>query len=513
MEILKTLIRAVPARKLKTLRLPHAPLPGESSSKLYDLYSGISTGRFDDDGSAAQSLYGTTKPGNKFSKPKYDLRAQLLRLLPFVMLEKPKLPKPYPAIYQCYAEWTAIKLLYTLGTTQAAVKLLKKLLRKAEQYEPYEIVIGGYRLLRAYHGNTTGSQSSLKDIEQKLIQSLSLQAADMAAESAYYHLISHYVQDKSTKVFIAQQAAEALEKLKPQVPGSPSNNFFFKYKMIELIHHMSLYHYKEAISICEEADCFFRGKPFFYPQHLVIFQYQWIVSSIQLGQFDQARQIVRASLNILRKGSFNWYKAKKLEAQVALYEKDYLRAYQITVQVARRKQKPEGHPVLHEEWILIEAYMKLLAMAGLIQLPQGQPRLRPFRLQRFMNEFTIFSQDKRGMNIPVLAAQILFLISKSDFGQAIDRFGAIEKYAFRHLKAEELTRSRVFFRTLSQLADAGFAVEKAKELRQEFLLNLSAQPQAPKNYHIEIIPYEDLWPLLSILLEQARKAKRNTANL
>ena len=117
---------------------------------------------------------------------------------------------------------------------------------------------------------------------------------------------------------------------------------------------------------------------------------------------------------------------------------------------------------------------------------------------KFLNSIPIYSKDKRGMNIPILIIQILFLIVKKDYGQLIDRMESIQKYSSRYLRADANIRSNCFINMLLQIPKANFhkiGVERKSQKYYDKLLTNSIKI-SNQAIEVEIIPYEDLWEFI-----------------
>ena len=113
------------------------------------------------------------------------------------------------------------------------------------------------------------------------------------------------------------------------------------------------------------------------------------------------------------------------------------------------------------------------------------------------------------MNIPLLIAQMAFLIIRGEYSKAIDRIEALEKYSSRYLKDSDTFRSNCFIKMLVVIPKQGFnqkAVERHAEKFYDRMINseieLIVQP-----FEIEIMPYENLWEILMGHLSQKHHFK------
>ena len=107
-----------------------------------------------------------------------------------------------------------------------------------------------------------------------------------------------------------------------------------------------------------------------------------------------------------------------------------------------------------------EAYLYYLRESNLI-LPEEDEKamISRFRMARFLNETPLYNKDRRGLNIPILIFQILFLILTKRYDETIDRIEAIEKYTTRYLKKDDNFRSNCFVKMLLRYVVQLFAVE------------------------------------------------------
>ena len=131
------------------------------------------------------------------------------------------------------------------------------------------------------------------------------------------------------------------------------------------------------------------------------------------------------------------------------------------------------------------------------------PKTRKFSVNKFLNDTPIFSKDKRGLNIPILIAQILFLIHQKKYDKVIDRIDAIERYCTRYLRKDDTFRSNCFIKMLLQIPVSGFHKNGLERRASRYYKELLSNPIEVSNqsHDVEIIPYEDLWELALNSLE------------
>ncbi len=267
--------------------------------------------------------------------------------------------------------------------------------------------------------------------------------------------------------------------------------------MIQTIIYTSRNDYAATAEVCEDAIRFFEQKQFESKLPLQAFYYQLVVCYTQMRAFDKGQQIISRYQSIFDEGSFNWFKLQELYLLLSMHTQHYTdawRCHQSVVQHARFESQP---PQIREMWKIYGAYVHYLRQAGKVEGVEDLPEAGKFRMGKFLNEIPTFSQDKRGMNIPILIVQILFLISEREYALAIDRIEAIEKYCSRYLKQNDTFRSNCFIKMLLQMPAASFHQEAVFRKAQKHLEQLQSMPLeiANQTHEIEIIPYEDLWTM------------------
>jgi hypothetical protein len=116
---------------------------------------------------------------------------------------------------------------------------------------------------------------------------------------------------------------------------------------------------------------------------------------------------------------------------------------------------------------------------------------------KFINEISLFSKDKGGMNISILIIQILYAIAEKDYTKSSDRIDGIAKYCSRYLKDDSTFRSNTFIKMLLQIPQANFHREASTRKTEKLFKQLQTVPLASANqaHEIEIIPYEVLWEM------------------
>lgn len=267
--------------------------------------------------------------------------------------------------------------------------------------------------------------------------------------------------------------------------------------LIRLFIHTSINEYERTIEVCDEAVALFEAKSYQASVPLQVFYYQLLVTHTQLKQYDRGKIAAQKCLALLTEGSFNWFKYQELYFILSMHTRQYQDAYNLFKETISHRKFQYLPASIVETWKIFEAYLHYLIDIGQVYPEAGDNHFNKFRLGRFLNDTPLFARDKRGMNIPILIIQILFMVQQQKYDEAIDRIEAIEKYSSRYLRKDDTYRSNCFIKMLLEIPKSSF--HRAAVLRKsgKFRKKLEEVPLdvANQTHEIEIIPYEDLWEM------------------
>ncbi len=501
MQALKELAYIVTKNKLRSVDL--IAESAENKTKISEFYEGILAGKFSTDDDAARFFYESDKNYSGYQKLKSNLKSRLINTIFFIDPKDSSHSERQRAYYACYKEWAAAKILIGKGARLAGVNLCHKILKLAKKYEITELVLDISRTLRLHYGARVGDFKKFEQFNRIFKEYEVIWHAENRAEELYTELVIKYVNNKSTKENLHEKAKQYYQQLEEDLNLYDSYRLYLCGSLIKIIIHSSINAYEETIKVCKESIDLFQSKKYQPTTPLQIYYYQLLVCYTQLKKYNEGKQIAQKCINLLDDGSYNWFKYHEYFFILSMHTKQYQNAYQVyidTIVHPRFQFLPEG---VREMWRIFEAYVHYLIELGKVFPKNDDKVFNKFKLGRFLNETPIFSKDKRGMNIPILVIHILFMIQQQKYDRAIDKIEAIEKYCSRHLRNNDLFRSNCFIKMLMKIPMCSF--HKAGVIRKasNYQKRLQSVPLdiANQAHEIEIIPYEDLWEMALLTLE------------
>lgn len=497
MHALRELVSIVTKQKLRAASLltVKALQPGPLSMRLYDL---VAEGKVETDLQAMEALYPGEKQRNvSYLRIKKSLRDYLVQML---LVIDPHLPHYNPrqkAYFDSYKKWGAIKILLGKNAHHTILELADEVLRTALRFDFTDLALDMARSMRLYYGSIEGNVKKYQQIGKQVHHLEEMFRYENLAEELYTDLVIRFVNDKSTKREVPQVARRYFKQLEDALDKYDSYRLHFTSRLIEIIIYTSVNDYKSTTEICDKAIRFFDAKDYVANVPLQAFLYQEMVCYVQLRDYERGRKAADRGLKLLEQGSFNWFKYQELLLMLSFHAREYQAAYQIyksTVKHRRFNGLPDG---IKQIWKIFEAYLYYLIQVGRIKPDEPETVISRIRIMRFLNDVPIFSKDRRGMNIPILNFQILYLILTKEHDEVIDRMMAIQKYSSRYLKKDDNYRSNCFIKMLLEMPDVGFHRMAVIRHADKYVKMLKKVPLdfANQSHDIELIPYEDLWQM------------------
>jgi hypothetical protein len=473
-------------------------------TKMFAFYEGIVKGKFNTDEDAAASLYPNegSSENSRYRKLKADLREKLLEAVFQINTDLQHYSDYQRAYYECHKQWLMVRFLTGQNANTAALSLANRLLRQSEKFDFTLLCMDIASYLRIQYGLRESNDKRFRDANQMFEHYRKLYEAECLAEELYSTLVVRTVNSRSAQAEVHELAAEYYERVQKALECHASYKLNMYGYMIGLMRYTSVNEHEKALEFCEKALEFFLSRPYEARVPLQIFYYQHLICNIHLRRFEVGEKSVQQCLRLMEEGTFNWFKFKELYFLLSLHIRHHDQAANIlfdTIEHPRFEFLPDN---ARELWRIYEPYVHYLAALGKI----GTPLKGKFKMAKFINEVSIFSKDKSGMNIAVMVIKLLFLLQERKYSRMLDEVEATEQYCYRHLRGENTQRSYNFLKMLLQIPLGQFDPEVVAVKAERYLVKLREIPLqlANQTYEIEILPYEELWAYAMESLEKGR---------
>lgn len=511
MRALKELALVVHNNKLQSVDLINEYDGDGPMTKIQEFFYGLVRNEINEDEDAAESLLNTSRKDVRYQKLKSKLKRTLLNTVYFVDTKRSNYTDRQRAYYTAYKDWAAAKILLGKNARMVGIQLCQRLLNLSEKYEFTDLSVDILRVLRLHFGAREGDLKKYEAYNTLFKYYEELFYQENRAEELYTELILKFVKSKSSDEETQQKAKEYYAELEGPLKKFDSYRLHLSGLLIRLMIYSSVNDYENTLKVCEESLVFFQKKTYNASVPIQICYYQELICYTQMKEYERGKVAAEQCLSYLDEGSFNWFKYQELYFMLSMHTGNYQGAYKVYKETTEHKSFQFLPPSLKEIWRIYESYLHFLVDMEKVEVEADDNQFNKFRLGKFINETPIFSKDKRGMNIPILVIQIVFMIHQKKYGAAIDRIDAIQKYCSRYLVQDDTFRSNCFIKMLLQIPKASFhrvaverKAEKYLEKLKDYPLNLSSQ-----SHEIEIIPFEMLWNLVIETMDNSFHKPRN----
>lgn len=466
--------------------------PGSKMEKLFDALLNKTIHEDED----VKALF-PEEPNVNVTSLKNKLKERLLDAIFLLDFKEANYSSRQKAFFECYKKWSAAMTLLIRNAKIVGIDQLERLLRHTKHFEFTELTLDILRVLRLQYSTVDGDIEKYESVKKQYLEYEEIWQMESKAEFYYSELMAQYTNSKSTKTEVMDQAQQYYAELKGYMDTCPSFKLHLFGRMVHLLIYNSVNDYVNTARLCEDAISFFDQKEYDSGLPLQVFYYNLIVCYLQLGEFEKGQQVINRCEYYFEEGSFNWFKLQELFFLLAMRTGHYEEGYHLYEKVTNYPQFKDKQAQIVEMWNIFQAYVFYLIKVEKIPESVLSERSKRFKMGKFINDITLFTKDKRGMNISILIIKILYAIAERDYEKSVDRIDATDKYCSRYLKEKDTLRSNCFIKMLLQIPIANFHREATARKAERYLKMLSSEEagSASQAHEIEIVPYEALWQM------------------
>ncbi|MDX1910431.1 MAG: hypothetical protein SFV22_03040 [Saprospiraceae bacterium] len=390
------------------------------------------------------------------------------------------------------------KSLVSLGCRNAAKKTAEEMMKIGLQYGKPEFVAEAAKTFMDHYSVASDDTRAFDEYLALYEEYAHWRLLEEKAQIYIDRIKTPYNKKRGLQKELAVSAQQYVDELSPYVGIIPSHNFHVCYYGLLSCRYTIEARYREASEIHDAAIAYFESRAYACNGTLNIFYYLEIANCVHLARYERGRLFLQKALESGQQGNINWYNTLELGFYLRMHEGDWMGAAELYVLATRHKKFHVLRQGMRETWHILGAY--LFIAVSLTGAPLEEGMIPKFKSSKFRNDIKDFSRDKTGMNIAILAAEVLldFIEEKDD--ELWDRITALEKYRERYLRDNHDThRSQLFIKVLTIFARYHYDRDKFIEKAEPYMKEMRRSPLRLTNqaHELEIIPYEQLVELIS----------------
>lgn len=497
MKILKQYIEVIDFLKVKKQELN--TLIGEDNTKVRQFFEGINANKWQSEDEAATALYGA---GCDASHPSFRvLKTELKKRLHFLMggvidyKQPDKMTEFQQAHYVAIRQQTVLKILNGRLKHLAACDLAQNICELAMKFEFAEPVITATATLKRHYLTRMPDAKKYayyKELNERYIHILQ---AERMANDAHLEVAATYIETRVAKAWLIPIIDGHLQQLSSYINTVDSFFFIYDVGMLRIWSYIATNDYEHCLDVCNECIGRLEKKSFRYDSALSGLLHRKVICCMMLKKYADAMESIEKAFTLVQLHSHNWFNNGILQIQLAFHTQDYKQGIKKCIELGQSSGFAYQTKATIEEFKICEAYLQWLVAYDKIKVTKTEKEaIGQFRLTRIINELPNFSKDKKGMNIPILMLQVLWLLSEKRFDEFLDRLDALSKYKTRYLKADENLRTNLIIKLLYQIPENGY--DKRKILRKTDALFRRLKDAPSTTYEIEVFPYDIYWNLV-----------------
>jgi hypothetical protein len=503
---LQELSKLIDGYKLRQIEVLTRPLrPGVTETRYKIMYHALIDGRAHTEAEAAQ-LLGLDPHGRPFRRFLFEFRRRLFAPLLFLDTESSLHFNPtQKANFECLRKLATFQTLVYRNCLENASIVAEEVLALAAAHDVTLVALEMTTFLRRYYIEQSPNPERYQAYQVQMRQYRFDWAAENKALAYYQAASAPAMKTKSTQVELVSKTQYFVQALASEAQTCQTIIFLAGYYGLKFMEKMHAFRWEECIAVCDEAIVRLSAKTCSTPRLEGIFYGHKIVCLYMLENYAEALRLNSENIQREIAGSRGWFLALETHILIALKAGNYELALE-TAQTAYTHPSFGVMPhLLQESWKILSAY--LVFVQSMIQTKSNLSELEnwsKFKIRKFLNDVPTFSKDKKGLNLPILIIQFLFLLLHKDFDRAQEQLIALRKYRLKHLKTEQgYYRTQLFIRALCTLAASAFHRHSFLKKSTPYLAEMAQIPKGypDQHYRIEIIPYEVLWKWVAELLD------------
>lgn len=494
---LKELVHVLDGYKLRQIEiLTRAPRPDAAATRYKVMFHAIAEGVVKTEAEAAHLLQMEAQ-GRPFRRFLLEFRRRLFAPLLFLDTQRsPHFNSTQKATFECLRQLATFQTLLYRHCPENARMLAEEILEIALQHDATLVALEMATYLKRYYVERHPDREKYQHYRAQVERLRFDWRAEHQALEAYQSLVAPAVKIKSAQIQIAEKAKGLLKGLLSLKERCNTLMFLSGYHATKYLGEMAKFHWNGATAACDEAIAELNQKTCGSPRIMGVFKVHKVICLTMLDRFEEALALNSEVIEAEIEGTRNWFLYLDNQLLVALKATAYAIALDTAMRMYRNKNFVAMSEPIKESWSMLSAYLVLAHRQGVLSTKLNLEQFLNFRLSKFLNEVPNYTKDKKGLNVPILIAQFLFLLQAQAYDQAHERLISLRKYRLKHFNAHDgYYRTQLFIRMLCSMVGTSFS---KKLFLKKSLPLIGAISQIPKghpdqHFKIEIIPYETLW--------------------
>jgi hypothetical protein len=284
---------------------------------------------------------------------------------------------------------------------------------------------------------------------------------------------------------------------------------YFSYKLYIVAYQIIVFDFNinrklsEILNLSKEAKYLLNSKKLLNPGAEYIIDTSYINALITGGKFEEVVDLFNTLQTGITKDSHRYFTRENKRFTVLIRLNRYEDCIFLIDEILSSRSL-SVYKRYHELWLVKKGFLHLLVEMGVIETDTPKySKITKYKLNKLLNQISIFSKDKAGINASLKILEMCFFITRKDEGSLIDRIDSIRQYAYKYLRNDENLRFKIFIRFLIICQEQNFNIKAIKRHTSSLHQRLIDNPQILYDSVVEaeIVPLENLWEYVLTFIE------------
>jgi hypothetical protein len=454
------------------------------------LYNLVKSSKIKNEVVLANELYGSENKSSAYKMLKSRVKRKLYNQLFFLDIDANKFVNKRAGI-----ELRCKKLLYfalilkQLEETALAEKTLNKVIATAQEANLVDYEIEGLEQLRVLIAEGKFNRKNLDECAERLERLYTIKDFINKANAMYFDVRFDIKLGVDTSHKFKLKLSNYIKDLESYWLASQASSVFYRYHQLKLMYYELEGDTERYIHYLKDTlELYHAGKlhhSFFSVNHnmfLLVYNY------LKGKHYTEGLVMADPLKQQLQAGTNNWFAHLENYFLLGVHSENYLKAQQILEEALANKYLASLNPFAQERWLLYYKFFNYIT---------------GFKLPIYTNKkLKHVTHDKKGFNVWSQILDFIYVIEK-DQPELVEReIDRLRKFIAKYLTSEGDARTKLFLKLL-QVIGREYQNTKVCKRKGNYILNkLKLAPVAGYAYaEIEIVPYEQLWQIILLKLE------------
>ncbi|TXK26895.1 hypothetical protein FVR03_21450 [Pontibacter qinzhouensis] len=459
------------------------------------LYLLVKDGHVKTDFEAIQALYGNEANAKGYKMLKSRLIKKLFNNLDNVDLNDKELLPYAHAEQQCYLKLNRVLTLIRLAEHQLAHKFVQQAIGLAVKLDNTALILRSYE----YAYNTAGlmrDELLFKQYEQKIKHYKLVSDVEFEIDLTFQRTKLLLLNSGFSRAEIIRELPEMMQQMHQKWKETGSAKIFRYWQYIFNFYHETAGNFAEVISNADEVEMMVKNKQVSELNvDLRYYKFVKLYALHQLQKYQEGLAFAKTIETSFIYGSTSWASYLENYFLLAMHSRSYKLAGKLIQMFLESEATEILSQMMKERWALNIKFYNLVAPvydADLLPIQEGK-----------VDSFKLSSIDKVGFNVALIVLEFFKIVEQEGPIATASHIDRIRKYSGKHLIAIEAERPRIFMKLLLLVLRENFSYTECKVKSRYLFQKLKNAVKQPQTFsEAEIVPYEQLWELLLLKLQQ-----------